>query len=368
MKKRYIIACLMMALAVVMTGCSWEDFKAKFVGEETVSSGTAVSGATAQAIEIEDYDPNECVKLAEYKGVEVDCTVTKGEVYSTFNQQLMNNTKDTKKVKKGTSQDGDVINIDFEGKLDGVAFDGGTAQDQTITLGDSGYIDGFDEGMYGMKVKETKDIPLTFPKGYSNKELAGKDVVFTVTLNYILKPKNPEAFLKKNTSYKTFADYEAKEKENKVKEKEEAAGSTALQQVIEDSELINIPQTLLEATKLQTEAQVAGQFGSLDTYLQMYGMSKEDWEKQLDSASQLGVKQQLVVEAIAAKEGISISDSDVKAFIDENVKQAQTDVESFKKQYEQYYGTSIAFEDYMKTAYTFNKVLELVKGSAVIKK
>ena len=133
-----------------------------------------------------DTDLSEYVKLGEYKGLSVD---TKSDEYKTalqgiYDSDLANNDVYNKKL-EGTVQNGDVVNIDFEGKKDGVAFEGGTSKGYDLTIGSGSFIAGFEEGLIGVNIGDTVDLNLTFPENYGNAELAGKDVVFTVKVNYV---------------------------------------------------------------------------------------------------------------------------------------------------------------------------------------
>ncbi len=372
MKKQVVTACLVLAVATVMTGCTWEDFKAKFVGEESVSSGSAVSGGSAEPIEIEDYDPNECVTLAEYKGVEVDCTVSKAEIYSNINSML-SSSEDVKKIKKGTCKEGDYVNADCEGKVDGKAFDGGTVKEQSFTLGSSEFSEaGLDEKVAGMEIGTKKDINVKFPEDYEdNPALAGKDAVFTVKVNYVLRPD--KAFLKKNTQYKTLEEYEKTTEENLKKQKEESVGTTALQTVIKKSTVNYVPATLKEAEKGQMDAvyraQIQGQLRmDLETYLQQTGQTEETWDAQLEASAEESAGQRLVIEAIAAKEGIEISDDELEKYINNMLTKAKTDRAGYEKQYTDYMGTTVSFEDYMRFSATFDQVVEIVEKNAKVKK
>lgn len=214
MKKQYTIVALLFIMTAVLTGCSWSEFKAKITGNDS-ASGTAVTQNASGPVVIEDYNVDDCITLGTYKGVDVDCTVSDSELQSEIDTFLSNHVKETK-IKSGTVASGTSINIDFTGKVDGKEFDGGSAQGYEVVAGNSGFIDGFDEGMIGMKVGQTKDLKLKFPDNYTpNAKLSGKDVVFTVKINYIVKTskrKFNDAFVKKysDDGYKTVSEYKEK--------------------------------------------------------------------------------------------------------------------------------------------------------------
>ena len=133
-----------------------------------------------------NYKMDKLIELGEYKGIEID---TNGDEYKQiYNDMMASDVQNYDlyvKVTEGKLKEGDVANIDYEGKLNGVAFDGGTAENQELELGSNSFIEGFEEGLIGVEIGETVDLDLTFPTDYSNTELAGKAVVFTVKVNYV---------------------------------------------------------------------------------------------------------------------------------------------------------------------------------------
>lgn len=378
MKKQYTIVALLFIMTAVLTGCSWSEFKAKITGNDS-ASGTAVTQNASGPVVIEDYNVDDCITLGTYKGVDVDCTVSDSELQSEIDTFLSSHVKETK-IKSGTVASGTSINIDFTGKVDGKEFDNGSAQGYEVVAGNSGFIDGFDEGMIGMKVGQTKDLKLKFPDNYTpNPKLSGKDVVFTVKINYIVKTskrKFNDAFVKKysDDGYKTVSEYKKKTLEKLKKDKISNAGSTALGTVMQSATVKKLPDTLKEAYRKYydqlTKAQIKSYYGEsadFETILAGQGMTKEQYEQQLSLAAESYAKQQLVCEAIAAKEGIKVTDDAVKAFVKE---QSKTDYETGKKQYETNFGTDAAmtYDQMNKTYYLITKVMEFLKNNANIKK
>lgn len=378
MKKQYTIVALLFIMTAVLTGCSWSEFKAKITGNDS-ASGTAVTQNASGPVVIEDYNVDDCITLGTYKGVDVDCTVSDSELQSEIDTFLSNHVKETK-IKSGTVASGTSINIDFTGKVDGKEFDSGSAQGYEVVAGNSGFIDGFDEGMIGMKVGQTKDLKLKFPDNYSaNTKLSGKDVVFTVKINYIVKTskrKFNDAFVKKysDDGYKTVSEYKKKTLEKLKKDKISNAGSTALGTVMQSATVKKLPDTLKEAYRKYydqlTKAQIKSYYGEsadFESILASQGMTKDQYEQQLVLAAESYAKQQLVCEAIAAKEGIKVTDDAVKAFVKE---QSNTDYETGKKQYETNFGSDAAmtYDQMNKTYYLITKVMEFLKDNANIKK
>ncbi|MBR6229552.1 MAG: trigger factor [Eubacterium sp.] len=361
------------------TGCEMSDFTALFVGDETASSGDPdeETGSksvelpeyvTGQAVEIEEYDATTLVELSEYKGVEVDCTVTDDEVQAEIDTLL---DEHKKQVKSGTAENGMSVNIDYSGKLDGKKFDGGTAEDVTIKLGKSGMIPGFDDGIIGMKVGEKKDVELTFPEDYHAEELAGKKAVFTMKLNYIEEePTFDDAFVKKNTDYKTVAEYKDAKKKELFEDKKTTVPSQALQTVLGESKVSSVPPTLLLAEKemmrSQTLNQVAQYGMTLEDMLEQSGQTEEDFEKYLEMQAQQMAESELILEAIGIKENVDTSKEAVDAYTNEMIEKNDTSLEEVKESYKNFYGDAMPFERYIKESLLYTKVTEIVGDAAKI--
>ncbi len=367
MRKQVTVISLLVVMAMVLTGCSWNDIKEKFIGES----------ATGSAVSLLDYDPDEYVTLGEYKGIEVDCTVTDAEIQQEIDKLIEEN-KTNKKIKKGTCKKGQKVNIDYVGKLNGKKFDNGSAKDTTIELGNSGYIDGFDDGVIGMKVGQKKDLNLTFPSSYHKKSLAGKDVVFTVKLNYIqgdeVTPKFDDALVKKATQYKTTAEYKTKTKEELAGNKKNSAGSTAMDTVEKNSKFQSMPEELKASCSAQLDAYyryTATSYGmEFDDFLKASSMSEEDYKKQLASAADTLAKTQLLTLAIAKKEGITVTDEEVSNQIAEIVSQnasSGVDESALREQFKSIYGDSLTLEEYYRIDMLNTKVIEILSKNAKIK-
>lgn len=354
MKKKYMAIALALSLSTFVTGCSSSSVpsvKEMMVGEDTESL---------------DYDPVECVEVPAYKGVEVDCTVSEDEIQKEIDTLLANNKI---KIKKGNCKLGDTVNIDYSGKRNGKKFDGGTAEDQTITLGESGMIDGFDDAIIGMKVGDKKDAKMTFPKDYHDEKLAGKDVVFTLKLNYIMREAAlDDAFIKKNTDYDSVSAYKEGTKKILAEEKKNSAGYTAFQKIMEGVTVKNVPQSMTDKwTKIITsdmEAQ-AKQYGmDVDTMASYYGMEKDAYIKQ---STDNQIKQVLVVQYIMQKEGIEVTEQDIKDDIKKACEQAGQEEAAYRKSFDEYYNKAQTLEEFIKFNLQAQKLLELLKENVKIK-
>ncbi len=369
MKKRAVVISTLMAMSLMLTSCggSWEEIKGKFTGND----GSVVSES---AINFDEIKPEDYVTVPEYKGIEVDCSVGEDEIEAEIESFLGENSKENK-VKKGKCKLGDTVNIDYEGKVDGEVFEGGSATGHTMTLGASGFIDGFDDGVVGMKVGQKKDIDVTFPAEYSQApELAGKPAVFTVTLNYISETKIPkltEELVKEKTDYKSIDEYKEGVRKTLAQQKKDNAGQTAYGKVEEKAEVKGYPEALLNVYSAQLDAYYrasAEQYGFTDfnTFLQQSGMDEASYKTYLKEAAEANAKTQLVTRYIADKEGFAITDEDVKKEISSNLEASGQTEEDFRKNFESLYGKDMTLEQYYQIVLLTNKVIEFVGENAKI--
>ncbi len=294
-------------------------------------------------------DAKKYVTLGEYKGLEVtinDTTVSDGEVDEAVNSAL--SAKATKEpVTDRAVQDTDTVNIDYVGKKDGVAFDGGTASGYDLTIGSHTFIDGFEDGLIGAKTGEKRTLNLTFPENYSSEELAGKDVTFDVTVNYIsanVVPELNDAVAKElDSTVSSAEEYVQKKRESLEKSKSDAAKSAAfkdlLTQVQQASTIVSgdeIPKWLVEKNteteKKGFEASLAMYGLDMETYLKQYGMSEDEFDAQVKEYAATEAQQQLLVEALAQAENIKLDADYVKTKLKEDAdKYGYENVDDFEK-------------------------------------
>lgn len=263
--------------------------------------------------------------LGEYKGVSykpMDTTVT-DEMLEEEVQRIVANS--TMKEPEDTATETSAVNIDYVGKRDDVAFDGGTAKGAELSIENSGYIPGFAESIVGMKVGETKDCPMTFPEEYpNNPDLAGAEVVFTITLNESwqnVPAKLNDEFAKaqgcenvEDFYAKVRADYEAAKKEEAQYDKE----YQIIQAVIDGSTFeINDEEVKLymDQIKGQHENIAYMYYGvDLETYVtNALGVTMEQYEKDCEESATYRVKSGLVKDAVAKAEKIEITDEKYKS-------------------------------------------------------
>lgn len=329
-----------------------------------------------------NYDLSEYVKLGDYKGVEATetkVTVTDEDVQAEIQTRVQAASKQVEK-KEGTAAKGDSVKIAYVGKLAGKAFEGGSTGEEgtTITLGSSGYIPGFDDGVIGMKVGEKKTLNLKFPNDYGKEELNGKDVAFDVTLMAIMVTETPKydiEFVKANSKATTLAEYEKSVKEDLLAKKKSAAEEEMRNQIwatiMDNAKILKYPEAELEACKKTNQdyyASYAQQYGmELKDFVKQYtGMDEKAYADYLKQYSEAIVSQEMVMYSIAKAENISISDKEykekLKAFMKE---QGVEDDKTFEKQYgksfEEYAG-----KDNLMKSFLLEKVLDFAVKNAKI--
>ena len=322
-------------------------------------------------------DLNEYLKVGEYKGVEADkveAEVEKQELADAILKDIDAAATD-KDLKKGDKvKEGDTVTIDYVGKIDGKEFDGGSAEDQQLTLGTGTFISGFEEGLVGHEVGE-KDIELklAFPLDYSKEELQGKDVVFTVNIDSATRVEKPEYnddFVKTLGDYKNTEEYEKAVEKKLYKEKKEEA---------ENNQRTEIWSTVLGDTKVKkypkevVKHYVESFNDQIDYYAKQYGLDRkdfigqyygaateEDMQKQLKDYARTLVKQEMLIEYIADKEGISYTDEEADA-LKTNIESQGYNEESVLRE------TGRTMDQYVHIELLYEKVLDFLQENADIK-
>lgn len=303
MKKLALICLCGLAAATIMTGCAGSQTD----GKENLGT----------------------VELAEYKGVKVNVPsvmVTDAEVESRINQVLSQNPKEVEVDRPAA--DGDIVNIDYTGKQDGVEFAGGTAQGQDLTLGSGRMIEGFEEGLIGTKKGDKKELNLTFPEDYSEAALAGQAVVFDITVNSVKEKQDAvldDAFVQSVSDDKTVEEYRAGIKDELLKQKQQSADiqiqQFVLQNVVDNSKFKlnrNTVSRRYNARIKQYEEQAKMYGTNLSGMAQANGMDVPGLQESVYASVKDDVKNQLVINTIAEREGIILEDADRQAFVEMN--------------------------------------------------
>ena len=309
-----------------------------------------------------DFD--KALTLAEYKGITLDTSSDEyGEFYdNVIVSDIKNNSLYIEKT-EGTVSEGDIANIDYVGKKDGVAFEGGTAEGYDLEIGSNSFIEGFESGLIGAEIGKTIDLNLTFPEDYGNEELNGADVVFTVTVNSVqttdgVQPKD----IYEDLGYKTLKEYESNVKER-------ATDNYFLNLVRSKSEIKEYPDEDVKTLKTQIKDALNNNFTSyygmsLESYLTQNGMTMIDFENNLlNSQIKPLIEETMPLYAILDKEGVKITDEDLETKLQELVKEyknsgTSVDAETIKKSVGEYSIENLAVQE---------KALEIIKENAKIK-
>lgn len=268
------------------------------------------------------------VTLGDYKKLGVKYKAP--EVTEKDIQGVLDNISSTfaeKKVVKREAKDGDEVIIDFVGKKDGVAFDGGTAKDYALTLGSKTFIPGFEEGIVGKSSGDKFDLNLTFPKDYGMKDLAGKKVVFEVLLkqvNEIKKAELNDELAKKCGPFKTVAELKADIKKNLAAQSESTAMANYQNELVDAlvaKSKVPAPEILisdqLNMMKEDVNRNAMSSGMSFEDYIKRAGETPESWDKKAREIAEQRVKASLALQTLAVKEKITVSDDVVNAKIAE---------------------------------------------------
>lgn len=309
------------------------------------------------------------VKLGEYKGLSAEkpaVEVSDDDVNMQLDQMRERNSRLVSVERE--AQNGDTAVIDFEGKKDGVPFDGGKGESYPLELGSGAFIPGFEEQVVGMKAGEEKDIDVTFPEEYQAEDLAGQAVVFTVKLHEVKEKELPELddeFAKDVSEFDTLdelkADLRKKEEESRAAAAQQAFESNLLEQVADNMEC-DIPAAMVENQARRVvddyKMQVQSQGVSFAQYLQITGMKEADL---LDSAKEPALRQlrgSLALEAIMKAENIEATEEEIEAQFQKMADQYDMKLEDIKR-----YLRAADVEDQIKR----EKALKVVVDSASVK-
>lgn len=298
---------------MLIAGCSKkEDTTPTTAAEESTSAGEQTA-----------VDYGEVSKLGEYKGLEAAkeaADVTDEELEARI-QSILDANPEYIEVTDRAAQLGDTVNIDYVGMMDGEAFEGGTDDDFDLELGSNRFIDGFEDGLVGAETGAELSLNLTFPDPYpNNPDMAGKPVVFDVTVNRIEEKKEAvldNNFVQRMSDFTTVDEFRADTLADMVAEKEaqiQTQWETEVLQLAIDNSEFNLNEEAIES-------QYNDQMNYYNSFAQMYGttpdvlfgMTSEELEAEVRSAAEMTVKRQLLLEAIAEKEGLTVEDADREA-------------------------------------------------------
>lgn len=306
-----------------------------------------------------NVDLEKYVKLGNYEKIKVDTESDEfKETYdSIISDYVQSNDLYVTKT-EGKVAEGDVANIDYEGKKDGVAFEGGTAQGYDLEIGSGSFIDGFEDGLVGVEIGDTVDLNLTFPEDYGNEELNGAAVVFTVKVNYVKtdEAKSPEEYYK-DLGFESVEDYYAEVKQTAIE-------YTLLDSVVDGAEVKDYPEKdlefLIENSLKTIEANLNSSYGvGLDTYLEYVQQTREEFEENLISQEiKPMMKSQMAIYLVFDKENLSFEQKEIDDKVNEIVKQIGSDqvtAQEVKDYYGEYYFENLIINEKV-TEYLLGKI------------
>ena len=312
------------------------------------------------------------VELGQYKGLEVEVTkqtVSEDDVNARIEQDRQKGAR-TIDVENRPVEEGDTVNLDYAGSVDGVAFAGGTAQGQTLKIGSHQFIPGFEEQMVGMQIGEEKDLNVTFPEQYHSEELAGKAAVFHVKVNGIQRTELPELdddFAADVSDFNTFAEYKdsiVKELTERAEKNNEVTIENALVEKAVDNATIDVPHAMiheqLDYMMREMEMRMAYQGLRMEDFLKYTGQTREQLEHSYHGEAEKRVRIELTLEAIRKAEGIEPTEEEVKKQIEEQAKRMGKEVEDFEK--------TLTDEQraYLSDTAAIQKVVDLMKADAKV--
>ena len=284
------------------------------------------------------------VKLGEYKGLKVDkvsTRVTQKEVDEEIDKERERNAR-TIDVTDRAVQDKDQITLDFEGFVDGVAFEGGKASDYPLTIGSGAFIPGFEDQLIGANIDEEKEINVTFPEEYQAKELAGKAAVFKCTVHSIKAKELPELddeFVsdvseKSETVDAYKAEVKAKIKERKENEGKQKREDQSVEQAVANAEM-DIPEAMISFQSRQMvddfARRIMQQGMTMEQYFQFTGLSEEKMMEEFKPEAEKRIRTRLTLEAIVAAENIEVSEERLDEELQKMVDSYKMEVDKLKE-------------------------------------
>lgn len=340
MKKRMIMAMFALA-AVMLAGCGGAEDTGEAAGTEAVAeTESGEEGSSSENTQgdasgygdgayVDGIDVAEYVTLGEYKGIEVSLE----DYIDQYIQYSLQVNPAYEYITDRAVETGDIVNIDYEGKIDGVAFDGGTAQGTDLQIGSGTFIPGFEEGLIGAKDGETLDVDVTFPEDYRGTDVAGKDAVFTITVNSIRVEK--EAELTDEFVQGLGLDCETVEEYRKYiydEAMETEAPILMLQNILENSQIKDPPEAMVNRyydRLLSDMSYRAMMYGyDLETFMTLSNTSEE----QCMEAAREAAREIMVMKAIADAEGLVVTDEEMESeFAKDAEEMGYEDVEEYKE-------------------------------------
>lgn len=302
----------------------------------------AVVACGGQATQGNQAISNDKITINQYKGLEVEAVkveeITDEDVEERI-QAILESKVTEKEIKDRPAADGDVVLIDYVGKENGVAFENGSDEDATLELGSNSFIDGFEEGIVGKKIGETFDLNLTFPESYHNADMAGKEVVFTVTLKGITEKIYPELtdeLVKELSTASTNVEEYKKEIRATLEKEATEAAEDELHAAI--WEAMNDHCTVKEYPEEEKQQIMDNLTSQYSMYASLYGVEVDElvqtyYGMTIEEMAKITIMQKYVIEAVAEKENLTVTDEIYQAGLAEYAEQyGYDDAAEFEEQ------------------------------------
>lgn len=386
MKKRILALLLCASTVISMTGCGSKGESAE--ATEAVENTESTEEAPAVPLAKYDLKGSDYVTLCDYSAIEVtisgDYEVTDQDVLDyvekIFTQGGPFYTADPDKT---TVEEGDIVNVDYVGKLDGEAFQGGTAENQNIDVSNNSsasgtsYIDGFTDGLLGASVGDVIESNVTFPEDYNNEDLAGKEVVFTFTVNSIQKEVTVDTMDDEFASEQFHVDSVDAVYEQVRQYLESSAESThkndiysAIEDYLLDNCTVDMPadyrSDVIEAIRQNFISRYCdGDESQMESVLTSYGYTEESIEQEWSDSVESSIKLELIVKAIAEKEDIQIDDTEFENYVNNIVSNGgYGDADTLYSNYG--YGDAVYGENQIRVIYLAGLVLDKLSETAIV--
>ena len=311
------------------------------------------------------------VELGQYKGIEinkVEYNVTDQDIDDQLEMIREQNARWVA-VQDRPAKEGDLLTIDYKGFVDGEAFEGGTAEKQTLEIGSQRFIPGFEEQLVGMNIGDEKEIQVTFPEEYHAEDLKGKDATFEIKVHEIKEKELPELddeFVKDISEFDTLEEYKAnlrKTMEENAKQREKIEMENQLLEKVVENAKVDIPEVMVEneidAMVRDMDFRMRYQGLDLQTYLDMINTSTEDFRAQFKDEAYNRVKLQLTLEQVIKEEKIEVSDEDLEREYAKIAEQYKLDLDRVKKDYQ-------GREEGLKRSLAVQKAVDFLMENAVI--
>ena len=283
------------------------------------------------------------VKLGKYKGVKVekaDTEVTDEEVDKEIDKERESNARNIDVTDRAV-KDGDIVTLDFEGFVDGTAFEGGKGENYPLTIGSGTFIPGFEEQLIGAEIGKETEVNVTFPEDYQAEDLKGKAAVFKCTVKEIKEKELPaldDEFASEVSEFETLAEYKAdvrgRLEERKAKAAREAKEAAVIEEIIKDSDM-EIPEAMIETQQRQMIDEFAQRIQmqglTLEQYFQFTGASYDQMIEQVKPQAEKRIQSRLVLEAVAAAEKIEATEEDYEEELKSMADAYQMEVDKIKE-------------------------------------